>query len=59
LELSIASLTDNRYQITLDPAWNHERAKLQTEAKHWYEWISCKNGGIIMTCPHYLYQVLS
>ena len=47
MECSIAELTDHRYEMTLDPAWRFEKAKFKAGAKHWYEWIVCKNGGII------------
>ena len=47
MALSIAELTDNRYEITLDPAWRLEKAKFKSGNKHWYEWIACKNGGTI------------
>jgi hypothetical protein len=47
MALSIAELTDNRYELTLDPAWHLEKAKFKSGNKHWYEWIPCKNGGTI------------
>jgi hypothetical protein len=47
MALSIAELTDSRYEITLDPAWRIEKAKFKAGNKHWYEWIPCKNGGFI------------
>jgi hypothetical protein len=47
MTLSIAELTDKRYEITLDPAWKIEKAKFKSGNKHWYEWIPCKNGGFI------------
>jgi hypothetical protein len=43
----IAELTDNRYEITHDPAWRIEKKKFKAKNKHWYEWIPRKNGGII------------
>jgi hypothetical protein len=47
MTLSIAEITDKRYEITLDPAWRIEKAKFKSGSKHWYEWIPCKNGGFI------------
>jgi len=47
MAISIAELTDHRYEMTRDPAWRFEKSKFKAEAKHWYEWIPCKNGGII------------
>jgi hypothetical protein len=47
MTLSIAEMTDNRYEIALDPAWRIEKAKFKSGNKHWYEWIVCKNGGFI------------
>ncbi len=37
----------NRYQLTLDPAWKFEKLKFKAGVRHFYEWIPCKNGGII------------
>lgn len=47
MPVSIAELTDNLYEITLDPDWRLELAKFKSGKRHWYEWITCKNGGTI------------
>ena len=47
MPISIAELTDKIYEITLDPAWHLELAKFKSGNKHWYGWITCRNGGTI------------
>lgn len=51
MALSLKELTGNRYDITFDPAWLLEQSKFKQGAQHWYERITCKNGGSI-----YLYS---
>lgn len=44
---SLANLTDNRYKITLEESWHHERPEVRSPDRIWYEQISCEGGAFI------------
>jgi hypothetical protein len=45
---TLAKLTGYRYKMGLDVSFGHELPKFRTGQLHWFEWILCANGGIIL-----------
>ncbi|MBW1992790.1 MAG: hypothetical protein JRI59_11990, partial [Deltaproteobacteria bacterium] len=43
----MAGLTGYRYKMALDPSFYYERPEFRKGKLHLYEWILCKNGGLI------------
>ncbi len=46
-ETNLATLTANRYKITLDESWHHERPEVRSPERIWYERIPCRGGAFI------------
>lgn len=44
---NLAELADNRYKITLDESWHHERPEVRSPERIWYEQIPCRGGAFI------------
>jgi hypothetical protein len=45
---TLAQLTGYRYKMGLDVSFGDELPKFKKGRLHWYEWILCANGGIIL-----------
>lgn len=44
---SLAGRTGYRYRMALDPSFYYERPEYRRGQLHLYEWILCRNGGLI------------
>lgn len=44
---TLASLTGYAYKMALDPSFFYERPKFRKGEIQYYEWILCRNGGVI------------
>ena len=44
---SLAKLTDNRYKVTLEESYHHERSEVRSPDRIWYEQIPCLGGAFI------------
>jgi hypothetical protein len=45
--MSLSEQTDNRYRITLEETWHHERSEVRSADRIWYERIPCLGGAWI------------
>jgi len=44
---SLATLTANRYKVSLEESWQHERPEVRSPERIWHEQIPCRGGAFI------------